>query len=131
MKLNKCTQAGLFYDDLENEIKLAHRSGDYENYYEVNVPSSIEYACFGDLNYPNAPTADKRIQDKLKDVPNLRNGENNIYLYPPKEACDGDLGGYFIKEVDIDGFFCVPVIDGEVTVKLNMKNEFLKVKLES
>src|SRR3989344_1301917 len=60
LSLNKCQQVGTFYQDFQDEINTAWRSGFYQGNFEGSIPSSgllragITKVCIGNVNLPVA-----------------------------------------------------------------------------
>lgn len=142
--LNRCTQVGFFYDDLQKEVEKAWASGRHDSTYEGNIPTSgifsgdITHICFGKLTSTGGPQDAQTLdmKNELIDEFGLISPEDdeNVFIYPPKEACDGSLFAYSLKcrngnsdclVVGDDTFFCEPVNkkDGTVTVKLFYRSD--------
>lgn len=120
--LKKCTDTGFFYRDLQDEINRAWTAGTgrYRNTISIPVPGGITgqdgitHFCFGNLNI-NAPTFSVQ-QTELRNL--MQFGlEGNAFLYPPNEACDGELFYFNLEHVEAgNNFFCIQKDnDGKIT----------------
>ena len=128
LNINKCAQVGSFYDTLNDEIDSAWRASITRKTFEGSLPSEgfftsgIEKVCFGDPTQSNIDEAEEVEIFK-------RNDNQNIFLYPPEKACDGELATTALKNVEIGDFFCVDVIDGFARVRLEKGSRDLKVRI--
>jgi hypothetical protein len=119
LDLSKCSDTGLFYDDLQNEVDKAWKSSFYQDVFVTRLPSNADFVCFGGLEEGLRYPEDRERFQTLRDF--YRN-ENNVYLYPPSKACDSGLGSYNLEHVKIDGFFCLPNNNGKLNVTLAKGN---------
>lgn len=131
LKLSRCSQVGMFYSDLEDEvIKAWPSSGSYRGEYVGELPSAgllatgAEVVCFGNLtigstNYGN-------MQDKIKNefyAPE----ENNVFIYPPGSACSGKLSYYHLtcegsECLKVTDFFCSQIDEkGKVKIQIEKR----------
>lgn len=124
LSLSKCSQVGLFLEDLQDEVDRAWTSGIYQGTFEGKLPSSglsnleIEKVCFGDLD-DNAPN-DRITQEELDNYQNPGDGFFT-FLYPPENACGGDLFYKKLQHAETSGnkFFCVDVKNNIASIKLD------------
>jgi len=148
--LSKCTNVGLFYDDLREKVRDAwsSSSGRYEADFTAKIPkkglfgTGIEYICFGKLiDTPSDATStdikEKLINEYLFDP----SSEYNVFAYPPDKGCDSGLGAIVLKCGSADcvntkdstgasQFFCKPVADdGSITVNLRKKSQDYQITL--
>lgn len=117
--LKKCTDTGFFYRDLQDEINRAWTAGTgrFRNTITISVPSGITYFCFGNLS-TNVPVFNVQ-QTELRNLMQL-GLEGNAFLYPPNQACDGNLFSYQLEHADAGSdFFCVQKDNnGKITVAI-------------
>jgi hypothetical protein len=138
LALNRCTNIGLFYDDLREEVKSAWSSstGRYQDVFNATLPkgvfgTDIEYVCFGRLSATaTSNTISARIQQELIDDYFLDpQSEENVFMYPVDSSCDLILSSIALKcgsancvntdFGDTERFFCKKVTDsGKVEVWL-------------
>ena len=139
MGLNSCTQIGLFYDSLQQEVERGWSSGSgrYLKNFEGSLPisgffsSNLKEVCFGNLSATNTPFNSER-QEILEFLHGDISGSENVFVYPPKEACDGNLYGIHLKcangrsecmKIISNSFFCTTINkNGKAIVTLD-KNE--------
>jgi hypothetical protein len=118
LSLQKCSQTGLYYSDLQAEIDKAWGGSISSNQFSGTLPSNLDSICFGYLN-STAVKGSSTAQIELRKFQNLG---KNAFLYPNTKACSASLSMYKFEHVRIDKFFCVPVSSGKATVKV-LKNE--------
>lgn len=127
VSLSKCSQVGLFYEDLQEEIDRAWTSGIYRGTFEGKIPSSgisnlgLEKVCFGSLNDPSN-SADAEIKEELDFYENPGNGFH-VFVYPPENACGGDLFYKKIQHATTNQFFCTEVNLKAGTVSINLEKQ--------
>lgn len=150
--LSKCTNIGLFYDDLGEKVRDAwsSSSGKYEADFTSKIPkkglfgTGIDYICFGPLNAtPSDSNADEKQQSLINDYNFDPNGAFNVFAYPPDKGCDTGLGAINLKCGNANcintnspslpltpQFFCQPVSDdGSVTVRLVKRSQDYQISL--
>ena len=126
LNLDTCGDVGFFYRDLDLEIEKAWKSQIYSGEFEGDIPSGVDSVCFGDLNSIGSDFYGER--EFLK---KYRRAEKNVFLYPEAEGCDIGMSTYKVEHVDIEGFWCVDVVGGKVTLRLERDNSGALVKLSS
>ena len=106
--LGKCANVGVSYGKLQDEINKAWNADQYEDKFEIELPTDIESVCFGNISLTvrAGDTVSGDLQRELKRQ-NAGSDKSNVFLYPPKKACDGKLESNVLKNVKIDKFFCV------------------------
>lgn len=127
LKLNKCSQVSLFYQDMKDEVSDAWAHGNYRGVFEGKLPSSgilstgIEEVCFGNLtDSATGVNLARRQEFKINyGAPE----SHNIFAYPPENACSGKFYSYELRCNDspctnFPKFFCVNVIDGKVSINI-------------
>lgn len=119
--LSKCTEIGLFYDNLKDHVEKAWQSTISEDTLKATLPSKIEFICFGNLNQ-SPPREYREIYNSLsKSFINFR--DRNVFIYPIENACDTELSSIKLDHVKIDNFFCIPVKDRKIEIKTK-KSQF-------
>jgi hypothetical protein len=117
LNLQECTDAGLFYDELQDEVDKAWRSSIYRDVFSGELPSGIEYVCFGYLNQSVSGSGNREMRDELAD--DYGRSRDNVFLYPRSGACSIELASLELDRVEINSFFCVEKKEGEVKVRLS------------
>lgn len=115
LNLGNCTKVGLFQKSLTDKVDEAWDSVKTQTTFSGNLPSGIQYACFGNLSLEIG--ADSKSTEILLELQTYGGNGKNAFLYPPKKACE--LGFYDLKHAHADGFFCVPVKSGVASIKLS------------
>jgi len=145
LSLNACAQVGFYRDDLAEEIEKAWSGtagSHYDDYFNGTLPQGglfgldVEKVCFGKLSQDH--TGAVVPWTKLDEFAFLNrfSGDENLFIYPPKEACGGDMAGFTIRCrggnsecMTTDKFFCVNVEKGKVGVVLRKGRTETLVKL--
>ncbi|MEK6800751.1 MAG: hypothetical protein AABY05_02360 [Nanoarchaeota archaeon] len=118
LELSQCTEIGNFYKSVQEKVDECWNSGickDDLKEFEYKLPSKIKNVCFGSIDLP-ANSVDSPIKIKIEDY--AFETSENLFLYPPEAACDGNLYSLDLKHSLIGGFFCVSTSDLE-KIKLN------------
>ncbi len=122
VKLGKCTDIGLFYNELKTEINKAWRAPISEEILEGKLPSDVELVCFGNRSV----SAEREYNEVYR---KLVRGDDNIFLYPSQKACDSNLNSIKLEHITFDSFFCIPVENGKVKIETKKTVEGLvKIK---
>lgn len=148
--LSKCTNIGLFYDDLREEVKDAwtSTSGRYRDEFTLKLPKSgifgtgIQYVCFGKLSGAtgSGTISEQNKNSLIDDFDYDPAGNYNVFMYPPNVGCDQSLSAIYLKcgssdcvntkISDVDQFFCKPIEDdGTVKIWLNKESTDYQVSI--
>jgi hypothetical protein len=144
--LSKCSNIGLYYEDLREEVRDAwtSTSGKYQDEFTAKIPkkglfgAGIEYVCFGTLSAtPHDTLSDEKQQDLRENWGNNPSGPDNVFLYPPDNGCDAGLrsivlkcgnsdcvttnGKFFCKEVQDDGAVSVWMVKQPSDYKITLR----------
>ena len=123
VNLERCRSIGSFYNDLQEEVKKAYESPLYSGTFSGKLPNGIDYVCYGNLSSSNGY---KEQYDFLR---RYKNTGKNLFLYPVNKACDNSLASYQLLHAYDSSFFCIPVSDGKIGIKLNKDSEDIFVHL--
>lgn len=118
--LNKCTEVGFYFQDLEKEIDRAWAASTHRSSFEIEVPSGITHACFGPLSGNVVNAEDSAIKTVLQE--NFPGPNHNIFIYPIEKACDGDLFSFQIEHATAERFFCIDLRDSN-TIRLEKNSD--------
>lgn len=83
--LSDQSQEGMFKSELEGAILDAWNSDKTGREFKISLPAKVSHVCFLDAN--KEPRGE--FEDFYNELSLYSEGENNLYLYPPKKACDG------------------------------------------
>ena len=109
--LGNCTEISLFYNDFQNSVDDAWASEITKDVFVGTLPSGIESVCIGDV--------EQGIDtEEYRELSRYGRFEANVFLYPPKKACDEAYKK--IEHINIEelGFECFQVRDGKVSIGL-------------
>jgi hypothetical protein len=90
-----------------------------------SVTKKTTYICFGNISQNALTEEDKKIKEEII---NYVDRKNNMFFYP-KEACGENTFRYTLNHAGIDNFFCVPVSNSKVRIKLAIGSYDSKVKI--
>jgi hypothetical protein len=121
LNMQKCSDIGMFKQDLQNEVEgYWRRTGvEINQSLEISLTNEIEYVCFVDF------TEEKKGEwsEFYEDLEWFSYEEENMFFYPPGNACQG-MEGFKIERINIQRItqennpYCIPNIDGVVTTRI-------------
>ncbi len=127
VRLGKCSNIGLFYNELKNEVDKAWSSTTYRDIFNGKLPNGIEFVCFGELNSARPDGKEGEAYDFLL---RYKRQDKNVFLYPTQNACDSNLAFYRLENAKIEGFFCIPAEKGIVKIGIEKDRFDALVKLK-
>ena len=113
LDIKKCSQIGLFKEDLQDSIDKLHSSDGGSDVFEKSLPSSIKEICFVDIS---------KSYNKEEAVRYLAL-EHNFFFFPLESSCEG-LESFEIKNINIEKIterknpYCVVIEKGKVSLKI-------------
>ncbi len=116
LKFKRCSESGLFFNDLENEVKEAYESAFYETRdkpFTRSLPSGVEYVCIADITKDGSTEKEKEMIAKLR---RYANQDSNVFLYPPQEVCSEARSRYVNYLEEKEGLYCFEVNGGKVEI---------------
>jgi hypothetical protein len=128
LNLKKCTQTGLFVQDLQEQIDKSWNSEKASFTFNSNLPTNVKYVCFANFSKGfNAQGLDETLEEEF----NLYGNPNyNLLIYPVASSCD--LGNQNIKHISINKItsqknpYCIKVDKGQIKIKISKEiNEAL------
>ena len=115
LRTSRCAEIGLFYNDLKDYTDKAWQSTIHQDTFTGTIPSGIDMVCFGELS---------QAQQEFSDIKKaFLNSKGNVFLYPPKSACDSSLSSIKLENVQINSFFCKNVENSKIEIKTS-KDKF-------
>ncbi len=118
--LKKCTQIGLFLEDLEKNINKAWNSQSSSFEFSSTLPGNLDYICFANLSDVPKGVYSKEI---YSDISLYAGADANLFFYPRENACN--MPYINIKHIDIKKItkesnpYCVAVEKGKVAIKID------------
>ena len=116
-----CADTGLFYNELQGDVSAAWRGGITQEVYSYKVSGNAESICFGNLTLPVASNSRTQYDALKQRYRNVRQ-DRNVFIYPPGKACSGNLAYFKLNYTTMSEFFCSPVVDGKVNVKVRKES---------
>lgn len=131
LSVGSCSKIGLYYDDFQEEIDGAWTSGIYRGTFspEIALPSKIDVVCFGNFSAPPLTQQDSSTRDEIEFEASI-SPNSNIFMYPVRNACEGELAVNSLEHVHIPNFFCVENSNGKTPVRLSKEPTSQLVRLE-
>jgi len=135
IEYKRCTEIGLFIEDLGEEIETAWKSEKHVNTLERSLPGNLDYVCITNLsdNFKGTPgSIEETIYDEIDYYYEFE--VSNLFFYPFENSCglqheleNIDLG----KITSAENPYCIPV-DGkvEIEVSINRRNGETLVNLK-
>ena len=123
LNLKKCTQIGMFIEDLsgkDGDIRKAWNSQKFIDEISYTLPSGLDYVCFANLSNPlRGGDLEMEIYSEIS-LYEFSNG--NMFFYPTKKSCDMPFTN--VKYIDINKItssknpYCIPIKNGKVTINI-------------
>ena len=131
--INKCSEVGFFYEDIQDEVDKAWTSGRYSDVYDISLSSSgvlktdVEEVCFGNLTATTSSEYRDRQSEFRYGAGYNRNA--NLFMYPGKSVCQG-LASKKIEHAKIEEFFCLDVKNPQnLKIKINIETRESLVRI--
>lgn len=120
VRLGACSEAALFMQNLQEKIEYGWNADEVRDVFSGRVPTSVEKVCFGSL-------AGARARVEYAELSRFRDEDANVFFYPPLERCSVRYGK--VSKATIQGFFCVPVQEGKISITLEKSSSDASVFL--
>jgi hypothetical protein len=120
LNYQKCSQIGLFVNDLKDKVDEAFNSDSSSFVFSAGLPSGVEYACFinASAEFPtNANNIEKNIFNFVKTYEPL-NFKDNFYFYAPKKNYCIKWSNIKNVELAIHNPICFKVVNGKASIKI-------------
>lgn len=117
LNLGRCADVSLFVRDLQENVDGAWSSEISKETFIVTVPRGIKSICFWDEAGENSGEEFREIKEFL------RMDRNNMFFYPPENACD--FPATKIDHIDVSelGWYCFPAEKNEVKIRLEKDSD--------
>ncbi len=120
LELKKCTQIGLFIEDMQEDVDKAWNSQKFIDEITYILPSNLDYVCFANLSNPfKGGNIESEVYSDIS-IYELSNG--NMFFYPRKNACN--MPYINVKHIDINKItesrnpYCIPIEKSKVSIKI-------------
>jgi len=119
LDFQRCSQAGLFLNDLEDGVRKAYQAPFYDTGgkpFTRTLPSSIKKVCIADLSKEGSSQEEKEM---LLEFERYADTDSNVFLYPPKEVC-AEARSKRIAHIEEkeDALYCFDVENGQVEIRI-------------
>ncbi len=125
LNFQRCSQAGLFFNDLEKEVKEAYESSFSDTGDEPftrQLPRSVEKVCMADLSKEYDPDGEEE-EKIILELERYGDSDSNIFLYPSREICTEAQSKYIEYLEEKDGLYCFDVENGKVEIRIKRDYE--------
>ncbi|MEK6928854.1 MAG: hypothetical protein AABW65_02785 [Nanoarchaeota archaeon] len=126
VSIGKDATCKIFYSNLQSKIDNAWNEDVSSDVYTYELPKEIEKVCFGNHT---AVITDNKDRDAYNKIKEKARAESNMAFYPLDKVCKDSTFTYQLKHVKINEFFCVPVLNGEASVKIIKESREALVKI--
>lgn len=113
-----CSKEGLFTQDLQQKINSAFNSQTTNATFSANLPSKIDYVCFGNMT----SEFKGNFAEVGEDLSIYEGRDANLFFYPREKSC---IKTKQILHLDMDNMlkknnpFCIPVVNGKIIIKVS------------
>ena len=118
--LKKCTQLGLFIEDVQGDVDKAWNSQKFIDEKSYTLPSNLDYVCFANLSNPlKGGGMESEVYSDIS-LYELSNG--NMFFYPGEKSCN--MPYVNVKHIDINEItksknpYCIPIEKSKTTIKI-------------
>lgn len=107
--LSRSEQVALidFKTDLESAVEVIKRDYGSVKKVELSLPKRYTEVCIVDPEDPGRLRQDRPLMYEAWQA-----GSENVFLVPKQEA------PIFLKDIEVDGYECMPVVYGQITLKI-------------
>ena len=126
LNIQKCSNIGLFKDDLQKEINRAWAGDEASFFYDYDLPGSIDEVCFIDSS-SNFAGNNKEQYDKIKKLGYVN---INLFFYLTNTGCESifELEHIDIEKITIDeNPYCVSS-QGKLKIEKNFGESLVSLK---
>ena len=126
----KCTETGLFKQDLQETIERAWSNQEYEDVFSSNLPASLTHVCFVDLTAESKGEYSE-YYDKLKKYGYVK---VNMFFWPLKKACEGQRA-FMLNHINITYItkqknpYCIKSENGKIELRIEKSFDDILVKI--
>jgi len=124
LNIGKCSEVGLFYRDLQDNVNDAWKSTETLNKtMEISLPSGVTKICFANMSARITSSEGREILNY--------NEDQNLFLIPTASACD--MSSKFIAHLDIAKMterrnpYCISV-DNKIKIKKEIYSKFVVIE---
>jgi len=123
LDFQRCSQAGLFLNDLEKAVKEAYESsfsdtGDKP--FTRALPSSVKLVCIADLSKEGSTEEEKEM---LLEFERYADPNSNVFLYPSRGVCTEASSKKIAYLEEKEGVYCFNVKEGKVEIRIKRDYE--------
>lgn len=120
LNLKKCTQLGLFIEDIQKDVDEAWNSQKFTDEASYILPSSLDYVCFANLS---DTVIGGSIESKVySDISIYKLSNGNLFFYPKEKACN--MPYVNVKHININEItssknpYCIPIKNSKITIQI-------------
>lgn len=120
LNLKKCTQLGLFIQDIQEDVDSAWNSQKFTDEKSYTLTSSLDYVCFANLS---DSLKGGNIENKIySGISIYKLSSGNMFFYPKEKACN--MPYVNVKHIDINKItesknpYCIPIEKSKITLQI-------------
>ncbi len=120
LNLKKCTQIGLFIEDIQKNVDDAWNSQKFTDEVSYTLPSNLDYVCFANLS--DTVRGGDLESSVYSDISIYESSNGNIFFYPREKACN--MPYINIKHINIEKItesknpYCIPIKNSKITIQV-------------
>jgi len=130
LNMKKCTETGLFKNDLQAAIDSAWNGEYADSEITRSLPSNIDFVCFIDLSKKESGTYKNYYENAT-----MLGNNFNMFFWPLKSSCKSALK-FEIEHINTgnitknDNPYCIQNVKGKTTVKIEKSFSDMLVNLK-
>lgn len=97
LKIQDCTKAGLFKEDLQIKVDRMWNAAEGRDSFNHSLSSKFNYVCFVDFNKEKSGI----FENFYDEIISYRYEKSNMIFWPLNQSCK-DLGGFEIKHLNLN-----------------------------
>jgi hypothetical protein len=126
LNYQRCSQVGLFLEDLQAKVDEAFNSPSASFYFNSTLPSGVKAICFLNLSAGeiNADTTEKGVWSYIQEQHDIPDFTKNTLVYSPdREYC---VKWKTTKHIDVSlkNPNCIEVKSGKISIKVERKFDY-------
>lgn len=121
LEFQRCSEAGLFFKDLEKEVREAYASTFTDTLFTRPIPGSVRYVCIADLE--NDVGSNGQEKEMLVEFKRYADSDSNVFLYPSKQICYEARSKLIDYLEEKEGIYCFDAINRRVEIRIKRDYE--------
>ncbi len=115
LEFQRCSQTGLFFNDLESEVMEAYESRSSDYGFTGALPTSVKKVCIADISKEGSTEEEEKI---LLELERYGDPDSNVFAYPSKQLCAEARSKYIKYLEEKSGLYCFDVKQSKVEIRI-------------